>query len=142
MSLNFKMSELIHSDTAAKFKINNYPDIKSLDNLLILIVDCLQPVRDLLGTPIYINSGYRCPQLNILVGGVSNSSHVKGCACDFYCRGLSSKQIVNLIKKSDIEYTQLIEEHTKGANWVHVDYQKNNLKRETLLFENGKYIRI
>lgn len=142
MTLNFKISELIHSDTAIKNNINNMPDINSLDNMLILIVDCLQPVRELLGKAMFINSGYRCPQLNKLVGGSPTSEHLKGMACDFHCYGLYPKQIVRLIKNSNIKYTQLIEEHSKGAEWVHISYNKNNLKRETLLFENGKYTKI
>ncbi len=139
MTLNFKISELIYSDTAIKYNINNMPDINSLDNMLILIVNCLQPVRELLNKAMFINSGYRCSQLNKLIGGSSTSEHLKGMAVDFHCYGLYPKQIVRLIKKSDIQYTQLIEEHSKNSEWVHISYNKNNLKRETLLCINGKY---
>ncbi len=142
MPLNFKMSELIHSDTAAKYNINNMPDINSLDNMLILIIDCLQPIRELLGKAVFINSGYRCSQLNKLVGGSPTSEHLKGMACDFHCYGLYPKQIVKLIKNSDIQYTQLIEEHSKNKSWVHISYNKDDLKRETLLYINGKYAKI
>ena len=60
MSLNFTISELIKSDTAAKYNINNMPDIYSLDNMLNLIWYCLQPLRDKLGKPIIITNGFRC----------------------------------------------------------------------------------
>ena len=59
MILNFKMSELIYSETAIKENINNMPDINSLDNMLELITFCLQPVRELLGVPMIITSGFR-----------------------------------------------------------------------------------
>ena len=54
-NLNFKISELIHSDEANKRKINNMPDINSLDNMLNLIVHCLQPIRDMVGVPINVS---------------------------------------------------------------------------------------
>ncbi len=63
------MNELIHSDTAAKNNINNMPDITSLDCMLNLIVECLQPLRTKLGKPMIITSGYRNKQVNKLVGG-------------------------------------------------------------------------
>ena len=59
MHLNFLISELIKSDTAAKYNINNMPDINSLDNMLYLIIFCLQPLRDKLGRPIIITNGFR-----------------------------------------------------------------------------------
>ena len=45
MTLNFKMSELIYSDTAVRHNINNMPDINSLDCMLDLIYNVLQPLR-------------------------------------------------------------------------------------------------
>ena len=66
MNLYFKMSELIYSETAIKENINNMPDINSLDNVLELITFCLQPVRELLGVPMIITSGFRNPLVNRL----------------------------------------------------------------------------
>ena len=68
MQLNFKISELIHSDRAVEKNINNMPDINSLDCMLELIVNCLQPIRDLIKKPMIITSGYRCKEVNKLVG--------------------------------------------------------------------------
>ena len=65
--LNFKISELIYSETAVKNNINNMPDINSLDNLLNLIYYCLQPARELLNAPMTITSGFRNPLVNRLV---------------------------------------------------------------------------
>lgn len=53
------MSELIHSDTAVKYNINNMPDINSLDNMLNLIIFCLQPLREILKKKIIITNGFR-----------------------------------------------------------------------------------
>lgn len=73
---NFKQSELEKSSKAEKKGIDNRIPDKYLDNAKELL-EALQIIRDNLGRPITITSGYRCPELNKLVGGVSNSSHTK-----------------------------------------------------------------
>lgn len=126
--LNFEMSELIHSDTAIKHNINNMPDINSLDCMLDLIFYCLQPLRDKLGKPIIISSGYRNSQVNKLVGGVSTSQHTKGQAVDFTVPGMTISQVIDFIKKSGIEYDQLIDERT----WVHISFVKGKNRKQCL----------
>ncbi len=123
MNLNFKMSELIHSDKAIEHNINNMPDINSLDNMLDLIVFCLQPVRELLKKPMIITSGYRNSQVNKLVNGKSNSQHLKGQAVDFVVKGETIESIIFKIRTSGIEYDQLINEY---GRWVHISYNKGN----------------
>ncbi len=129
MNLNFTLSELIYSDTAIKYNINNMADIKSLDCMLNLIVYCLQPIREKLQKPMIITSGYRCKLLNAKIGGVSSSQHTKGQAVDFYVNGLSVSQVINLIKNSDIEYDQLINEYNK---WIHISFVKNKNRHQIL----------
>lgn len=131
MKLNFKMSELIYSETAIKNNINNMPDINSLDNMLNLIYYCLQPARELLGAPIIITSGYRNPLVNRLVGGVNSSQHTKGQAADFTVSGITPSQIISIIKTSKIEFDQLINEYDK---WVHISYNKGKNRREVLKY--------
>lgn len=130
MNLNFKISELIHSDTAIKYNINNMPDINSLDNMLNLIIYCLQPIRDKIKKPMIITSGYRNTEVNRLVGGNPNSQHKKGQAVDFIIKDMTPKQIVDFIKKSGIEYDQIIEEHT----WVHISYNKGHNRKQVLKY--------
>ena len=139
--MNFKISELIHSDTAIKYNINNMPNIDALDNMLELIVYCLQPLRDKIGKPIIITSGYRNKQVNQLVKGSPTSDHTKGMAADFIIKGMPVSDIVDIIRKSDIKFTQLIEEYSVNASWVHISYNPKNLKREVLLCKNGRYIK-
>ena len=121
------MSELIHSDKAVQYNINNMPDITSLDNLFNLIVYCLQPIREKIGKPMIISSGYRCPRVNKLVGGKDNSQHQKGQAVDFTIKGLSVQNIIQLIVKSGIEYDQLINEYDK---WVHISFVKGKNRKQ------------
>ena len=124
-TLNFTMSELIYSDTAVKNNINNMPDINSLDCMLDLIVYCLQPLRDKLGKPMTITSGYRNSEVNALVNGAKNSQHMKGQAVDFTVSGYTPAQLVTLIKGYGIEFDQLINEYD---SWVHISYVKGNNK--------------
>lgn len=126
MGFNFKISELIHSDTAVKHNINNMPDINSLDCMLDLIVYCLQPIRERLKKPMIITSGFRNSAVNKLVGGAENSQHTKGQAVDFIVNGMTPYQIYMKILNSDIEYDQLILE----PSWVHVSFVKNRNRKQ------------
>ena len=86
LSKNFTLRELLWSDTAARNpnlieKQLSPPDsvIHSLDYLTTAV---LQPLRDELDWPIRISSGYRCADLNELIGGSERSQHVVGEAAD------------------------------------------------------------
>ncbi len=127
MKLNFKISELIHSDKAIENSINNMPDINSLDCMLDLIYYCLQPIREKLNKPMIITSGYRCPSVNKLVRGKVNSQHLKGQAADFIVKGMTPKQIISFICASKIEYDQLINEYDK---WVHISFVKGGNRKQ------------
>lgn len=129
--LNFKISELVYSDTAAKYNINNMPDINSLDNMLDLIAYCLQPIRDKLKKPMIITSGYRCPEVNKIVGGATNSQHLRGQAVDFKVNGMTPAQLVFQISVMGIEYDQLINEYDK---WVHISFNKGKNRKQILKY--------
>lgn len=129
MNLNFTISELLKSDIANKSGIKNIPsDTKVYDNILTLIVKCLQPLRNFVGKPIVITSGYRSPVINQLVGGVPNSQHITGCAVDFVIQGLSPAQVVELVKRSGIEFDQCINEGT----WTHISYFEGKNRKQFL----------
>ena len=129
--LNFTISELVKSDTAEKAGINNTPDINSLDNLLKLIFYVLQPLRDKLGKPMIITSGFRSKKVNELVGGVSNSGHLYGQACDFVVNGMTPAQVVEFVKNSGIEFDQLLNEYNQ---WTHISFNKGHNRRQVLKY--------
>ncbi len=111
--------------------INNMPDISSLDCMLDLIFYCLQPIRKLINKPMIITSGYRNKEVNKLVKGVLNSQHTKGEAADFIIKEMAPEQIIKIIKNSNIEFDQLINEYGK---WVHIFFRKNNNRMQILKY--------
>ena len=94
---------------------------------LHLIVFCLQPIRNLINKPIIITSGYRCANLNKILGGAVNSQHLNGQAADFIVKNMTPEKIINIILKSDIKFDQLINEHDK---WVHISYNKEKNRHQ------------
>ncbi len=129
IQLNFTMSELLHSDIAKKYNIYNVPDKEHLDNLLILIIECLQPIRNFINKPMIISSGYRNPRLNShpLINGAPNSQHTTGQAVDFTIKGMTPRQIVEMIKRSGVEVDQCINERNC---WVHLSYNKGKNRNQ------------
>lgn len=59
----------------------------------------LQVLRNELGAPIHINSGYRTPSYNSRIGGVTNSQHLKATAADITTKHKSPKQLAVLIER-------------------------------------------
>lgn len=86
LSRNFTLAEFIKSKTASENYINNQfeLDFSVVQNIKDLTTHVLQPIRDVAGV-MHITSGYRCDELNKLVGGAQNSQHIEGRAVDFMC---------------------------------------------------------
>ena len=133
--LNFSITELCKSDTAIKNGIKNIPSVEVCDNLLNLIFYILQPVRNKFGA-IQITSGFRCEQLNKLVGGVPTSNHRNGFAADVIPLQASFKQVYDYIV-NNLDYDEcFIETNKQGVKWLHVAYRKGNNRKK----HNSNYI--
>ena len=78
----FTLQELTRSETARQRGLDNTPDAAAVENLQNLVTHILDPLRQLWGSPLYVNSGYRSPAVNAAVGGARNSQHLTGCAAD------------------------------------------------------------
>ena len=142
LSENFTLEELIRSNTAERMGIDNVPkDEKVVENLRSLCLEVLQPLRDYVGAPVHINSGYRCPELNMAVGGVKNSQHCRGEAADI--RIVSPKQGREWAAwiEDNCRFDQMLLERNKsGVVWLHVsckrDASKNRQSFKILKVEN------
>ena len=130
LSENFTLEELIRSNTAERMGIDNVPkDEKVVENLRSLCLEVLQPLRDYVGAPVHINSGYRCPELNMAVGGVKNSQHCRGEAADI--RIVSPKQGREWAAwiEDNCRFDQmLLEKNKSGAVWLHVSCKRDASK--------------
>lgn len=85
------------------------------------LMNNLQVLRDHIGVPIHINSGYRSPSHNKKVGGASASSHLTAKAADITARGYTPAQL-----KATIEYLISIGKMEQGGiglykTFVHYD---------------------
>ena len=135
ISKNFTLDELTASATAKQMRIINAPGVDEWCSLCALVHNVLQPVRDAMGESIKIGSGYRCPQLNKAVGGVSNSQHMKGEAADLCIDGdlkKGRKWMTWIMEHCDFD--QLILEHNaKGTYWVHVSFRADGKNRRQVI---------
>jgi len=135
LSANFKLSELIKSETATRLDIDNTPNEEQIESLRLLCENILQPVRDHFGKPVKITSGFRCPAVNQATGGSATSDHCKGQAVDFEIDGLPNPDVAQWIM-DNLDYTQLILEfYTQGqpnSGWIHCSFDPSNLKNQEL----------
>ena len=117
LSKNFTLAELT---ATSHRRLQDAPSLEVIRNLQNLCIHVLQPLRDTVGAPVYINSGYRSKRLNAKVGGVPNSRHLLGKAADIHCDNLAyAKVIFDILKQNPYVHKVLIE--TQGRSvWVHV----------------------
>lgn len=134
---HFTLEELTYSYTAKKYNIDNTPSKMQISELTRLCQDILEPIRQKVGKPIIISSGFRCKALNERIGGAKNSDHMYACAADIKCKGITVKElfdiIVDMIKNNEIEVRQLIDEY--NYSWVHIsqNHKHNGYKKNQII---------
>ena len=116
----FSVEELTASATALREGIDNRPPECAYHLLHVLVEQLLDPIREAWGEPIVVSSGYRCKELNTLVGGAKNSHHMLGCAADLIAGNKADhrrlfKLIQQMQQEGKIRFTQLIWGGAKGA---------------------------
>lgn len=88
---------------------------------LILV---LEDVREHFGQPVIVNSGYRTPGYNTLIGGQTWSTHLMGIAADIQVKGVPPKEV----------YTYLTEKYTKKygigkyETFTHIDTRQQKAR--------------
>ena len=131
----FSINELTSSATALREGIDNRPNKCAYHLLHVLVQQLLDPIREAWGEPIVVSSGYRCKQLNALVGGAKNSHHILGCAADIIAGNRADHRklfrlIVKMQQEGRIKFTQLILEG--DGRWLHISYVPGNLKCQVI----------
>ena len=116
LSEHFSYEELTFSATALRKGIDNTPNTLIASANLYRLAAFLEEVRKVIGKPMVVDSGYRCSSLNTAVGSKESSQHRVGAACDFRVGGMTPREICEVIKASDLQFDQLIQE----LSWVHI----------------------
>ena len=125
LSQNFTLEELTRS--ASHPEIRNVPDMAQLRNLTLLCMRILQPLRDALGRPVRITSGFRCPKLNKAVGGATTSRHLSGQAADIAVGSdAEGKALFDLLRQNKWVDLCLWERSRKNPRkrWIHVQWRE------------------
>ena len=131
----FTIQELTASATALREGIDNRPSKCAYHLLHVLVDQLLDPIREAWGEPIVVSSGYRCKELNALVGGVKNSHHILGCAADIIAGNRAEHRklfrlIVKMQQEEKIRFTQLIWEG--DGRWIHISYVPSDLRCQVI----------
>lgn len=134
----FSRAELTASDTATRRGIKNDPPADVLAKLQDT-AERMDHVREVLGKPIIVSSGYRSPALNKVIGGSNTSHHTLGYAVDFTCPGFGTPlDVARHIRDAGIRFDQLIYEF---GSWVHISFAPQ-MRRQLLTAKkiNGKTV--
>ena len=138
LSKNFTLEEMMATSHG---KLQDMPTGEVILNLTFLCARVLQPLRDTIGRPVYINSGYRSKRLNARVGGVPNSYHLRGLAADIHVDNdehakvlfdiLRQNKWVDLfdILRQNKWVDMLIMERKGSSRWLHVQTRTDGRQR-------------
>ena len=92
------------------------------DEIDPLLVSTLQRLRDEVQLPVVVNSGCRCKAHNAAVKGAPNSQHMRGKAADIRIDGMTSQQIVDILRRLYLDgeiYVGYV--YAINGNSIHVD---------------------
>lgn len=106
-----------------EFACKDGSQVVFIDDHLVSILDIL---RNQVGKPVHINSGYRTPTRNKAVGGAKYSYHMRGMAADIRVNGISAKEIANKLNKIIPDECGIIVYST----WVHIDTREKKYRKE------------
>lgn len=125
----FKSWEITNSTKAKENNIDNTPTEDEIINNLNHTLQRLNTIREGYGKPIIISSGYRCPELNELVGGAKDSKHLTGLAVDLKW----DKDLVEYII-DNFSFDKLIREKSGNVKWIHIQFRKDISTERNLIY--------
>lgn len=145
LSQHFKLSEFEASRKAEEHGIANIAPPEAVENLRRLCMCTLEPLREELGLPVIITSGYRTKKLNdMLAHSTVRSQHMAGQAADFYIGEIAAqtgkdaelnarKRLIKafrlILTCERIDYDQLI----LYPSFIHVSYVSKERNRHNIL---------
>lgn len=141
ISRSFSWSEFeatSHAAELARKGVRNViPSFEVRDSVLALVRRVLQPLRDKYGKPMKVNSGYRCKELNEIVGGVPTSQHRLGEAADIHTGSpLETFRLAHLAKSTPEIWAE-IDQIICYDTFVHISHKRVGTQRHQLLFDKS-----
>lgn len=128
---HFSFQEFERSETAYRHGIDNTAPEEARRNIAVLVDRVLDPLREAWGKPLTVTSGYRCPELNKIVGGAKTSHHLRGMAADISTGNrVENRRLFQMVLDLKLPFTQLIDE--KNFAWVHISLDPADVKRQVL----------
>lgn len=144
MSKYFSYSECVRSETAIRRGLDNTPTPEQLQNLTESAYK-LDRVREFLGAPIHVSSGFRSPKVNKAVGSRNPvSAHTQGYAFDITCPTFGTPQeVFEALRKFKCGYDQIIVEFplSQGGGWVHISFDPR-ARGQALVTDDGENYRV
>ena len=133
LSRNFTLEEMV---ATSHRRLQDAPSLEVIRNLQYLCIHVLQPLRDTIGAPVYINSGYRSKKLNAKVGGVPNSYHLRGLAADIHVDNEEHARVLfDILKQNKYVDMVLMEAPPRPSpvgrevGWLHVQTRTDGRQR-------------
>ena len=125
----FSCAELTGSATARRLGIDNSPTPEAEAAMRALVADVLDPLRQMLGRPIHVSSGYRAPSLNRAIDGAERSQHMRGEAVDIKVDGMTAQELAAFILRSGLPVDQVIWYAPERGGHVHLSYTRERANR-------------
>jgi hypothetical protein len=131
LSEHFTFAEMTRTNT----RIENVPNEAQVENLKRLC-GWLERLREKVGKPIIINSGYRSEAVNKAVGGVKSSNHLTGCAADIHVTGIEqlvryAAVLLDISDESQEVFDELLlERSSRGTYWIHFAVRPSGNRRK------------
>lgn len=135
ISKDFSYKEFEASPTADRKGICNViTSFAVRDAVKELVETVLQPLRNTVGHPLRISSGYRCPELNREVNGVPNSQHIKGEAADI---AAADPYLLAKVVRSAPDIWNEVDQMILYPTFVHISHRKGGPQRRQLLYNKS-----
>lgn len=129
LSQHFMLSEFTRSATAIRLGIDNSAEPDVIEALQNLCINVLEPIRARFGV-LRITSGYRCPKLNMQVGGSRTSQHMFGEAADIHVGNIEMARKIYCFVLEHLDFDQMLLEMKGGhVHCLHISYSTEHENR-------------
>jgi len=119
--------------TVTGSSMENIPDASQASNLVYLVSNVLDPLRERLGQPIIVTSGFRSPAVNAaLTDAANDSQHLRGQAADILVSGLSSQQLAQEVAAAGLPFDKMIFYSEERGGHLHVSFNGAGNRRAIL----------